>query len=236
MAPPYAADWHPARDVFAEYAGVLAIISRSWGRFGQEVFLLQTTDIAELVERRPTTAVGSSTLPHKNNPSLSEALMQRSRIIPRLAEIVGDDMINTFERDNTSRPNQQLDMISVETAQMLSEARRLVARLDVRTDTMRANLDRSGGWILSQRLVFALAPALGREHSEALMRELAASAIADGLSLRQALASNAEINETLSAQEIDALLDPATYLGQVGAQVDAVIAQARAAREADPVQ
>ncbi len=232
---PYEDDWHASRDVFAEYAAVLGLISRSWGRFGQEVFLLQSTDIAELVETRPASAVGSSAMPHKNNPSLSEALMMSARIVPRQAEIVGDDMINFFERDNTSRPNAQLEAVSVELEAQLRDASRLIARLEIDTARMRANLDRTQGWILSQRVVFALAPVMGREHAETRLRELAAEARESGAGLREALETDPEIMAALPADELDALLDPATYLGLAAEQTDAVIAAARAARESDPL-
>ena len=230
---PYRDDWHAARDVFAEYASILAMISRSQGRIGQDVFLLQTTDIAEVVERRPGTAVGSSTMPHKNNPSLSEALIQRSRIIPRLAEIVGDDMINMFERDNTSRPNQVLEEISIASEDMLSESRRLISRLEVDPVRMRENLDRSGGWILAQRFMFALAPAIGRDTAEAHMRDLASAARTSGESLYDVALRDPVITNALTRAEIGELLDPTTYIGLAAEQVDAVIADTLAAREND---
>ena len=113
LSEPYADDWHASRDVFAEYAVNLGLLARFYGRVGQEVFLLQMTDIAEVIEQRSSTAVGSSTMPHKNNPSLSEALIHYSRTIPALSDIVADDMINFFERDNTSRPNDAIGELSM---------------------------------------------------------------------------------------------------------------------------
>ncbi len=230
---PYLDDWHAARDVFAEYANTLAMISRSQGRFGQEIFLLQATDIGELVERRPATAVGSSAMPHKNNPSLSEALIHRSRIIPRLSEIVGDDMINMFERDNTSRPNRMMDEISLETGMLIEDAVTLIERLEIDTGRMRENLDLSGGWILSQRFVFALAPHIGREAAEEHMRALASEAIESGAELYRIAGQDSVISGSLSADEIEALLDPTSYTDLAAEQVDAVIARAMEARIAD---
>lgn len=231
---PYLDDWHAARDVFAEYASVLALVARSQGRLGQEIFLLQSTDIGEVIERRPTTAVGSSTMPHKNNPSLSEALIQRSRVIPRLAEIVGDDMINMFERDNTSRPNRILGEISIETDEMIDDASRLIDRLDIRSSRMRENLDLSGGWILSQRFVFAMAPSMGRHAAEEHMRELVDQALETGASLYELAPADPVITQHISNEALEGLLDPTTYTGLAGAQVDAVIAATLSARENDP--
>jgi adenylosuccinate lyase len=211
------------------------MISRTWGRFGQEIFLLQMTDIAEVVEMRASSAVGSSTMPHKINPALSHALRQHARTVPRLAEIVADDMINYFERDNTSRPNDALEAVSLAAEDMLIDASRLVSRLAVDADRMRANLDVSEGWIMTQRLVFTLGETVGRKHAEARLRELADEALGTGASLREAVAGDAELGAVLTPDELDALLDPTTYLGLDGPLVDAVIEQALAARAKDPV-
>lgn len=230
---PYEDDWHSARDVMAEYAMICGLIARSWARFGQEVFLLQSTDIGEVVERRPATAVGSSAMPHKNNPSLSEALIQRGRVIPRLAETLGDDMINFFERDNTSRPNAMLETVSTETELQLRDASRLIARLEIDPARMRANLDRTEGWILSQRLVFALSEHMPREQAELTLRDLAATARTTGASLEEALADDPQVTAALTEAELAELLDPTGYIGLAAEQVDAVIAAALAAREQD---
>ena len=234
LGEPYADDWHASRDVFAEYAATLGLVARFYGRVGQEIFLLQSTDIGEVVERRRSSAVGSSTMPHKNNPSQSEALVQYSRTIPALAGVVADDMMNMFERDNTSRPNRVVAEISVESEDMLAAASRLISRLEVNPDAMRRNLDRSNGWILSQRFVFALAPHIGRARAEERIRDMAHEARDSGATLREAVMADDTVRQALGDAQIDALLDPTTYLGLAAEQVDAVIAAARAARETDP--
>jgi len=230
---PYEDDWHSARDVIAEYAMVCGLISRSWSRFGQEVFLLQSTDIGELVERRPAEAVGSSAMPHKSNPSLSEALIHRGRVIPRQAEIVADDVVNFFERDNTSRPITQVEELSMEIELQLRDASRLIDRLELFPARMRANLDRSQGWILSQRVVFALSDHMPREQAEALMRALADGSRESGASLSEAMAESDAITAVLSAEARASLLDPASYVGLAAEQTDAVIAAALRARASD---
>lgn len=233
---PYPDDWHASRDVFAEFALVQAMMARTWGRLGQEVFLLQMTDIGSVMEELSSGAVGSSTMPHKVNPSLSEALIQHSRTIPRLAEIVLDDMVNFFERDNTSRPNRAIEDVAIATEEMLGDASRLLSRIRVDEARMAENLQRSQGWILTQRIVFAVQDELGREAAEHRLRDLAAAATGTGASLRDAIESDAELSALLSPEELEALLDPNTYLGLDAALVDAVIAEARAARLEDPVR
>lgn len=229
---PYAADWHGTRDVFAEYAQVLALISMSWGRIGQELFLLQSTDINETAEWRRASAVGSSTMPHKNNPSRSEALIQYSRSIPRLAEVVLDDVNNMFERDNTSRTNRVLEEISIETAQMLGQAEPLVRQLLVKPDVMLANLAKTRQLIMSQRVAFALAGQIGKQTANDALHELAKQALAENLSLRDVFLAS-DLAGLLTPSQLDELLDPTTYLGLAVAQTERVAEQIKAQRLAE---
>lgn len=226
---PYVADWHGARDVFAEYAQAQALIAYSLGRLGSEIFFLQTTDIGEVVEVRPPSAVGSSTMPHKHNPSKSEALVHYARTIPALAGVVLDDVNNSFERDNTSRPNRVLAEISIESAQAIDTATRLVAELQVNAGRMRANLDRTRGMIMAQRIAFALAPEIGKSTANDRLHEIAKAGIENDQSLREAFLAS-DLAPLLSEAELDALLDPQTYTGLAEEQTRAVIQEIRARR------
>ena len=80
-------DWHGIRDVFAEYALTLAIISKSFGRVGNELTLLQMTELGETEEYLGNRSVGSSTMPQKKNPRGPGDLIEFSRVIPRLSLI-----------------------------------------------------------------------------------------------------------------------------------------------------
>tara|TARA_R110002072_G_scaffold51389_5_gene137938 strand:- start:1584 stop:3020 length:1437 start_codon:yes stop_codon:yes gene_type:complete len=235
LGEPYISDWHGTRDVFASYAQVLALISKSLGRIGTELFLLQSTDINETVEYRIATAVGSSTMPHKNNPSKSEALIQHSRSIPRLAEVVLDDVQNYFERDNTSRPNQVLAEISIEADQMLRSATKLIQELIVNEDVMRANVDKTQGLMLSQRLAFALAADLGKQEANDRMHEVAKRAVARQETLREAFL-NSDLAPLLETEQLDALLEPTTYIGLAVQQTETVIHQIRKQRRREGLE
>ncbi|MDE0757599.1 MAG: lyase family protein [Pseudomonadales bacterium] len=224
---PYASDWHANRDLIAEYALFLALVSKTWGHLGSELFLLQSTDIGETLEFRSATSIGSSTMPHKVNPSKSEALIQASRSIPRLAEVVLDDMVNIFERDNTSRPNKVLADISIASSKQLAIAHRLLKKLIVRPQMMLNNLNRTGQLIMAQRLTFALAKKLGKTTANDKIRHIARTALAQNIDLRTAFL-NSGLSEQLTPLQLDELLDPTTYLGQAVEQVEAVIAEVRA--------
>ena len=233
---PYSDDWHGSRDVLADYALTLALASKSYGRWGQEIFLLQSTDLAEVVEKRASSAVSSSSMPHKNNPSRSEALMHHSRTVPRLAEVLLDDVINFFERDNTSRPNRTMAELTSPAATMLRDTNTLLRRLQINEANMRRNLDRTDGMLTSQRLVLALAPAMGKQVANDHIHKLAQQSYTSGDRFVEVLIKDPKVSEHLSAHEIRELTDPATYLGLDVALVEAVIAEVQAARKTDPVQ
>lgn len=219
---PEPADWRPARDVFAEYAQVLALIAKSNAGMGGEIYRLQMTDIGEVTERRPTRAVGSSTMPHKRNPSLSGALVYHGRTIPALAGLMLDDVEAIFERDNTSRPNTTLEEITIQGADMLGDARRLIGRLDVDAGRMRDNLDRTDGMIMSQRIVLFLSETMSREEAEQRVRMVASRSLETGQAFRVQLLEEPVIGPALEA-DIDRLLDPTTSLGLAARQVEATL-------------
>ena len=227
LGTPYASDWHANRDLIAEYALFLALVSKTWGHLGSELFLLQSTDIGETVEYRPATSIGSSTMPHKVNPSKSEALIHASRTIPRLAEVVLDDMVNLFERDNTRRPSRVLADISIASSKQLDITDKLLATLIIHPEVMLENLNRTRQLIMSQRLSFALAKKIGKTTANDKVRRIARTALTQNVDLKTAFL-NSESADLLTLRQLEELLDPTTYLGQVAEQVDAVIAEARA--------
>lgn len=228
---PYPSDWHGTRDVIAEYGIVLGLIAKSHARIGQEVFLLQSTDIGELREALPTGVVGSSSMPHKRNPIVPERLIHAGRTIPRLSEILADDMVNFYERDNTSRLSPIVEDISVQSANAARSLVRLLGSLEVDTAKMRANIDRTSGYAMSQRVAFALADHMPRTEAEALVKKIIKSSAANGIDFEQALNTNTSINMHLHPTDISALLDPEQMDPQAIRQVEAVVAAASQEQE-----
>lgn len=226
---PDPADWRAARDVFGEYAQLLELIARSNASIGAEIFRLQSSDIGEVHEQRPGTAVGSSTMPHKRNPSLTEALIYYGRTVPAYADIILSDLENAFERDNTSRPNETLGVLTIEAADMLRDTRRLITRLEVDKARMRDNIDLTDGMILSQRVVLWLGQTMSREEAEHRVREAADLSFNSALTFREALLGDPVIGPKLM-DEIDQLLNPETYLGLAAEQVNATVLNIEAAR------
>lgn len=224
LGTPYIADWHGVRDVFAEYALTLALISKSFGRIGDELTLLQMTEIGETLENLGFKAIGSSTMPHKKNPRGPGNLVNFSRIIPRQSEIILDDMVNSFERDQP-RSDETLKDISITAELMTNTAIRLLNELEVNKDVMRKNLNITNGLILSQRVTYFLADIIGKDTAESMIHDIAMKAIAENISLSDAIKNDKIASQYFTDQDLKNLLDPETYIGLAIEQVEIVINQ-----------
>jgi adenylosuccinate lyase len=223
---PYAGDWHGTRDVIAEYGLLMGLIAKSHARIGQEIFLLQSTDIGEVREALPKGVVGSSSMPHKRNPIAPERLIQHGRSLPRLGEILADDVVNFYERDNTSRLSPTIKNISVESMSAARSLTRLLAGLEIDPDAMRRNIDRTGGYAMSQRIAFALSGHMPRTEAEALVKAVILKSAADGTTFEDALNAEPAVNAHISASEIAQLLDPAQIGSQAIKQVENAVQEA----------
>ena len=215
-------DWHGIRDVFAEYALTLSLISKSFGRIGNELTLLQMTELGETEEYLGTRSIGSSTMPQKKNPRGPGELIEYSRIIPRISEIVLDDMVNSFERD-AEKSDDELRLISISTEAMLEKAKPLLRDLKVNKEKMRQNLDITNGLILSQRLTFFLSDKIGKNTANDLMHDVAKYALENNLSLKEAAMKNKKVSENITETQIDEILNPETYIGLAVKQAELVI-------------
>ena len=223
-------DWHGIRDVFAEYALTLAIVSKSFGRIGNELTLLQMTEIGETEEYLGSKSVGSSTMPQKKNPRGPGDLIEYSRVIPRLSEIVLDDMINSVERDG-QKSDDELRLISIESEKMIDRAKPLLKELKVNKYKMRENLDITNGLILSQRLTFYLADKIGKDTANDLMHDVAKYALENNISLEEAALANKTIQENITKEALSNILNPETYIGLAVDQAQLIINEIESKRK-----
>lgn len=221
-------DWGGTRDVIAEYGMVLGLIARSHQRIGQELFLLQGTDIGEVREAQRRGVVGSSSMPHKRNPRAAEQLVHAGRTIPRLAEVLGDDVVNIFERDNTSRLTPIIEDISITSVDAARRLNSLLAGLEVDEQQMLVNIDRTRGFAMSQRLALALSQHMPREEAEQLTKAVIADALQADIDFIDALVAEPRVTAHLSTGQLTQLLDPTIVEAAAIEQVETIIADAMA--------
>jgi adenylosuccinate lyase len=223
-------NWQPARDRFAEYVCVLAIIGQTLGKIANEVVILEHTEIDELAEPFSAGKVGSSTMPHKRNPSTCEAVVGVSRAIRYNAAFMLECMVIEHERDGSSWRGEwkALPESCMMLGGMLAAMKYVIAGLTVNAAGMRENLDALGGFLLSERVMFALAGKVGKQTAHDLVYEASMHGIEGGVSFEQSLMRNERVRAALTKAELAAVLDPTTYVGHAPAIVDRVLAEQRA--------
>jgi adenylosuccinate lyase len=223
-------NWQPARDRFAEYVNLLALIGQSLGKIANEIINLEHTEISELFEPFSEGKVGSSTMPHKRNPSSCEAAVGVSRALRYNAALMMESMIIEHERDGSSWRAEwkALPESCLMAGGLIAMMKYVLSGLTVDAKRMRANLDMLGGFLLSERVMFALSEKVGKQTAHDLVYEASMHGIEGGISFEQALLQDKRVAAALSADELRKVLDPATYVGRAPEIVDEVLAQARA--------
>ncbi len=218
--------WTSSRDVLAEWCALLTLVSGTADRIGHEVLNLQRSEIGELREGFVAGTVGSITMPHKRNPEIGEHLGSLARLVRHLGAAVQEGLVHDHERDGRAWKTEwhaipEATMLAGRAVELLGE---LAANLEVDADRMRANLEASGGAVLSEAVMLALAPHIGRDAAHRLMFDLAIAARAGGRSLIDAVRADANITSAIDARALDALLDVGSHSGHCAAMVDRVLA------------
>ena len=223
--------WAPARDRFTEYTGLLAMLGSTLSKIGNELFNMQRNEFGEVEEGFSEGKLGSSTMPHKRNPTSAENLAGLSRPLRYNAAMMVEGMVQEGERDGIAWKMEwkALPECCLIAGAMLFQARNLLAGLKVNADAMAANLDRMRGYLLSERVMLELSERVGKQTAHEWIYEASMHGITQRLSFADAMRQHAGLGQLLADDEIRDMTDPAAYLGQCGASVDRVVA-AQAAR------
>jgi adenylosuccinate lyase len=224
-----AISWTTARDTRAEWFNLLAMIASTGDKIGHEVYNLQRPEIGEVSEGFVTGTVGSITMPHKRNPEISEHIGTLARVIRYNASLIAESLVHDHERDGRSWKAEWavLAETCLAVGKSLALLRTLTANLVIHADRMQANLEATGGFVLSEAVMLTLAARIGKQSAHTLVYETAMAAQGEGRGLKAAILDNPQIRAHLSLEEIDALFDYRQHTGQCGAMVDQVLAELR---------
>lgn len=222
-----------AGDRFAEFFLLLAMLSATLGKIAQNVYTLQQTDVDEVTEFVEG-KVGSSAMPHKLNPVASGSVVLLGRLLRARAAPVLDYIHSEGEDDH--RQGETAWSFAPEVCLLLGAqlvlSRRLLTTLVVKPEHMLRNLDRSGGVVLSEAVMMALAARMGRDRAHALVLKISRDARARQVPFRDAVAAHPEVRRLLAPRRLSAALDYRTSLGLAGHFVDEVLAAHRATARA----
>jgi adenylosuccinate lyase len=150
--------WGPARDRFAEYANLLAMVGATFSKIGNELRNLQRNEFAEVEEGFSEGKLGSSTMPHKRNPTSAENVAGLSRTLRYNAAMMTEAMVQEHERDGIAWKTEwkALPECCLIAGAILFQSRNLLAGLRVDQEAMAANLDMMRGYLLSERVMLEL--------------------------------------------------------------------------------
>jgi adenylosuccinate lyase len=217
--------WTVSRDILAEWANLLVLTASTADRIGHEVYNLQRDEIGELAEASLASGVGSITMPHKRNPETAEHIGTLARVVRANAGLLSESLVHDHERDGRSwkvewHAAPELTMAAGKALALLAS---LLARLEVRVDRMRANLEASGGYSLSEGVMLALARHVGKQTAHRLVKCLVAAARPKGQSFIEAVTKDSAITAHLGQDELAKLLDFEAQVGQCKELVDRVL-------------
>lgn len=232
--------WHAHRDRMVEVATTLGMLTGTLGKMARDISLLMQTEVAEVAEPAGPGRGGSSTMPHKRNPVGCAAVLTAAVRVPPLVATMLAGMTQEHERalGGWQAEWDTLPQIVALAAGALRQMGDVVAGLQVDAARMRANLDITHGLILGEAAMLELGRRIGRLPAHHLVEQASRRAVAEGITLRAALASTLAENPAhaglLDDATLDRLSDPAQYAGQSVHFADTAVAawhDARAARQ-----
>src|SRR3954464_15768661 len=204
------------RDRHAALLTAIAIVGGSLERFATEIRNLQHTEIGELQEPFKAGQKGSSAMPHKRNPILSERIAGLPRLLRGYASTALENQPLWHERDisHSSAERVILPDATILLDYMLVRMTSLVERLLVRSERMRENIARGLGLHASSRVLVALVEqaGLGREEAYAIVQRGSLRASDERRPLRDLLAVDPAVAQRMSLARLDACFDDAAYL------------------------
>lgn len=223
--------WLSSRDRVAEFVHVLAMITATLARIGDEIYELQRPEIGELREPAGSDSVGSITMPHKRNPEASEHLVTLARLVRAQAAVVLEATIHGHERDGRAWKTEWVAFpeACLLTGTALRLARGILENLQVDPEAMARNIAAARGFLASEALLAELSPRLGNSRARRALHEALQSGWQDGLTLREAVARADDLNDVLADAHMDRILsEPA--IGSSGAMIDFVVHRGREAQ------
>lgn len=212
--------WHAQRDNLAEFASCLSLISGSLAKMGQDIILMAQSEIGELRESADHARGGSSTMPQKSNPVISEVIIAAARTNASLLASMHQALIHEHER---ATHGWQMEWLSLPqmvglTASALHKAHFLSQNLVVNEERMAQNVAASNGLMLAEAVSFALANHMPRADAKKLVGEAVQIVLTDNTHLVDVVQRMTDV-----PVDWDALRDERNYLGAANDFIDRVI-------------
>ena len=206
------------RDRHAEFVTTLAIAAASLEKFATEIRGLQRTEISEVAEPFPEGQAGSSSMPHKRNPELSERVCGLARLVRGHAVTALENVALWGERDisHSSAERVILPDSCMAVDYILSLFAGVVRGLKVYPERMQQNIESTRGVVFSQRVLLALVEkGLSRENAYSIVHNRAMESWDTTTDFRELIGDDMEVAARLPSAELEALFDYQYYVRHV---------------------
>ena len=203
------------RDNHAEFITTLALIASSLEKFATEIRGLQRTEIREVEEPFGQGQTGSSSMPHKRNPELSERICGLARLIRGHALTSLENVALWGERDISHSSAERIIFPDTCLAldYMISIFIRVIEGMTVYSDRMEQNLKSGKSVFFSQKVMLNLVDAgMSRENAYKIVQTLALKSVDENVDFQELVSTNIDVNKLLSSSDIDTLFDHIQYL------------------------
>lgn len=180
--------WHSQRDRLTEFASWMGMLGAALGKVGQDILLMSQSEIGELIENKQGGGK-SSTMPHKNNPVLSEALVALSRYLAQMVANHFQAMIHVNERDASAWIIEWLSLppMMIGCGTILKHAHTITQHIQVNTEVMKANLEKLNGLVYAEKASFLLTEFMSRTEAKAVVGKACQMVMEQGMHLSGAL-------------------------------------------------
>ena len=203
--------WHTVRDGIAEVGCFLGLVGGTLGKLSMDIKLMMQTEVAEVYEPYAHGRGSSSTMPQKRNPISCCYIHAAISVLRQHTAALLDAMVADHER---STGPWEIEWIALPEAfcllaGALKQARFLLNGLEVDAERMRANLDLTHGLVMSEAVMMALGPHIGRERAHDLVYDICRDAVQQKRPLADLLVENREIGSRLDRETLQKICDPA---------------------------
>jgi adenylosuccinate lyase len=206
------------RDRHAQFVTTLAVVAASLEKFATEIRGLQRTEVREVEEPFGEGQTGSSAMPHKKNPELSERVCGLARLIRGHSVTALENVALWHERDisHSSAERIILPDSCMALDYILDLFTGVIEGLRVYPERMRQNIEMTKGLVFSQRVLLALLEhGLSRERSYEIVQRCAMRSWEDAADFRQLLREEPEVTERLPGEALESIFDYNYYMRYV---------------------
>jgi 3-carboxy-cis,cis-muconate cycloisomerase len=226
------APWHGHRDRLAEVAGAFAILAGTCGKIARDISLLMQTEVGEAFEPAEAGRGGSSSMPHKRNPTAAATALACAAMAPQLAATIFAAQVQEHERalGGWQAEWPTFPALALVTSGALRAIVDIAQGLEVDAERMLANLDITHGLIMAEAVSIALARKMGKQDAHELVEETSKKASKEKRHLRDVLSEDKRVTAQLSNTQIARLFEPGAYTGVAADFIDRLLASVKSGK------